>query len=826
MQTLAPTPPASAPSPKSMSLSKASSILLPRLTDDQATIRGIQLGTIFSIDELGEILRSLMLKFGDGAGDHIHSSRKSLDEFTASDIPKRYSQVLRNLFSNNIPIINDFAVQTFYSAARTGELDLLKQLIDQGILGGTKQSRWHSYGHKIGATALQFSIEYRQGPATSLLLDNKVDVNVQPISDLSQSILKTAVDVQDPELVAHLLSLGAEDVVYNESYEVDLVRDSYHRRLISDGILWPKSFLGDGGIDPEIIFTALESAVFLGNEEIFYLILDDRVRRASEGQKPLPFDSVLHIRAVRFSGIEILEDILKCTALNIEINAVDIDGLTALEIAKDIDIPLVPLLLQYGAIDNSRLSAPVRAAAPAQKPGTHWNFSESELISLYEVMDQLQSLIPSFPWPSYRQSLECSRPFSVGATLEIRSKIVSEEPFAESFEVMLDPCLMDPQLFHVFQSLAVAGGNLPAQCLIDDENHRTINIDFYTDNRDVRSRILAASSTEELDAFGNEADASSSEAIDFELWASLDDLFWRGDVLNTIQDGLDRLGGPNQPEDDNGELPVLHPTMFIWALKTDQDFKKSLITLYFPWFDYLSASQLAAALRLAINLNSHKAIQAILALRNVGAIDDLVILEAVWHGDMETFDAIFNQANKVDLLGLKPGYLALISIIKGHVHKLVRLLEEANLDPDHVLEGGETLIEVAAKLGKMDIAKVLLNGGASHRLEKAKERASEAGYFALSEMIGQHIVPEQNMSIFSQPSPIAFTPSAPGVGGGAGNTPQSIVAQSPRDPLVDQYGLYISSKTFEEMFSEGPYGIPSHPPAPAGGEGPMDFEYP
>ncbi|EPS43930.1 hypothetical protein H072_2057 [Dactylellina haptotyla CBS 200.50] len=139
-------------------------------------------------------------------------------------------------------IIRNFSIQLFYSAARTGELDVFEFFLGLGILTHTS-SRNQAVVDTFGATAMQYAIEYGQESICKLLFERNVNVNAILVSPISESLVWTAVMAGLSHIVSTLMKMGAKDQTFQlrpwlSSYLV------YLQELALDrGILWAQQAL-------------------------------------------------------------------------------------------------------------------------------------------------------------------------------------------------------------------------------------------------------------------------------------------------------------------------------------------------------------------------------------------------------------------------------------------------------------------------------------------------------------------------------------------------------------------------------------------------------
>ncbi|KAK6499671.1 hypothetical protein TWF481_010034 [Arthrobotrys musiformis] len=774
-------------------ISKISAILSPPGVheNDLSVGQMVSPEVLFSDEKFLEVLHPLMVKFSNRS-DSPRALREALDNFTGSVIPPPFYSILKSFFSNITPMIDDFAIQTFHSAARTGNLNLLKLFIELGILKTSWRSRWGSHAHIIGVTALQFSIEYRQGPSTSLLLHNDIHVNVQPTSDLSQSILKTAVEVQDPELVNRLLDIGAKDMVFKTEYSFDKTRDDYLKELCSNGLTWATEIRRIESQYAGFIFTALESATLLGNDNIFKEMLQNRVKSKEKGEEPIIFDSLLHLTALGLihlekTGIVVdrLESVLKCGALNIDINGSNISGENALELLETDgeQDDLVKLLVQHGATrprwyENVAVDTrPQTKAPPICENLCLHKLSKTQFLTVLEILQY--STPSSFSWAPYRHFLESISHLHTTISFKLSSTAVSSIQrtyFEGKFKMFLE---YSNHNLNTLESVKTISEDLPVTWInAKGATMCTLKFRFFSTEKapvkglKLRHGGLEVAKTPQIDR---------SSQLDNLLNFKNED-----EVLEVLKERL-TLNTPGHFRDIS--MKTLH-----WARQAgNPEFRQQVIGLYADLIPEMRETQLISFLALSVRSNSHNTIRDI--IRYSQGMDKISALEATWNGDNATFDLILEFAQHTNGLVVPLEILVSIAVCIGHTYKVVRLLEQEGVDVNHVLEGGTTFIEMAAALGRLDIAQVLLDAGASHRLLEAKAKAETSGHFVLSDLIeGQiqrfrsddNMVAPLDLSTATAIKHSAFLDIAP---------PAPTAVESPGGPIVYEYDSFPPSPT-------------------------------
>ncbi|KAK6513176.1 hypothetical protein TWF506_009340 [Arthrobotrys conoides] len=128
--------------------------------------------------------------------------RKSSPRDTASEA---FIQNLSNYSTGFELVVDNFATELLYSAARIGNMSIIKLILRIGIFKEEFSGVSSTLYHKIGTTAIQYAIEYGNVAIYTFLLHQGFDVNVPPASDLSPSLLWTAMMFGSPDLVSDLL---------------------------------------------------------------------------------------------------------------------------------------------------------------------------------------------------------------------------------------------------------------------------------------------------------------------------------------------------------------------------------------------------------------------------------------------------------------------------------------------------------------------------------------------------------------------------------------------------------------------------------------------
>ncbi|KAK6540373.1 hypothetical protein TWF694_009174 [Orbilia ellipsospora] len=178
-------------------------------------------------------LKSFMIRLANNI-DHPKVQRRCMDCIVESPTLRRNIAFLKMVLQQTKPIkpsiyidetgqnskegfelvLENFAAQLLYSASRVGHINIVKMLVrwfDMHRLSELADPRLGQL-QVIGVTAIQFAIEYKQQAVYNFLLEQGFDVKVAPISDLSPSLLWTAVLVNLPDLLSELIhTYGARD---------------------------------------------------------------------------------------------------------------------------------------------------------------------------------------------------------------------------------------------------------------------------------------------------------------------------------------------------------------------------------------------------------------------------------------------------------------------------------------------------------------------------------------------------------------------------------------------------------------------------------------
>ncbi|KAK6346359.1 hypothetical protein TWF730_010685 [Orbilia blumenaviensis] len=301
---------------------------------------------------MDSLLRSGRLKEHAGALERILKQRKPSEMIPRLDSSSGHiAEGDPEVFGL---VVKSFAVELFYSAARTGDIDMLKLLVRLGILEAPGDDTFES--ETIGATAAQYAIEYKQQVAWSFILRQNINVNIAPISTLSPSLLWTAVLVDNPTLVSDLIECGAEDC-FRDSAIGSSIFSRYLKQLGDDGLAWAQNLRIY--TFSTTIGTALQLSVATSHLNCF------RVLASKHSQKDRRFsdtigsrDNILHIATERRDHSMIKEILSQPiyrgrvdeVAFRIKSDGKDPYIYTALACAiKNEDTKAIRILLEHGA---------------------------------------------------------------------------------------------------------------------------------------------------------------------------------------------------------------------------------------------------------------------------------------------------------------------------------------------------------------------------------------------------------------------------------------------------------------------------------------------
>ncbi|KAK6506580.1 hypothetical protein TWF506_011486 [Arthrobotrys conoides] len=174
-----------------------------------------------------------------------------------------------------------------------------------------------------------------------------------------------------------------------------------------------------------------------------------------------------------------------------------------------------------------------------------------------------------------------------------------------------------------------------------------------------------------------------------------------------------------------------------WALSvSNAQFLRNLVALCLPYINSLTLIQRQALLRLAVRQGFQVVVEKILnSVDGASCVTDMVLREAVSSDDTAIFDIIMDV---YDLQPPSPNVIEpilVIPICSAHLHKVMRMVGTEGFRVDLLFGDTFTCIELAARLGRIDITQVLLNKVASRNLDCAINAALDSGHFALAEMI-------------------------------------------------------------------------------------------
>ncbi|KAK6526107.1 hypothetical protein TWF281_011144 [Arthrobotrys megalospora] len=702
-------------------------------------------------------------------------------------------------------VVDSFAVDLLYSAARTGDIALIKLLLRIGPfqnIGRGIQSA--AVTQRVGITAIQYAIEYGKTTACDFLLRQGFDVNVPPISHLSPSLLWTAVMVDSPLLVFDLLHRhGAQDRRKTFDFQ-NPRREKYKKELILGGNVWLYTIkTSDATLEALEVGTALQLSVAGRRFDCLRALLPAASDRAQPGLEPLRSNelSALLMVATHNSDSIMIEE-LACQELwegQIAHQNQGDDALVMAVVAQD--IPCIKSLLKHGAdfknIDILHFS---KIALPGTPPDWFRRFMGTlrrEGLITVDLFQRAQE--------SYQKHRDQSA--SAGEFVSISSII--RTPIPPSFENREPHYRMDLPIFEILKRLEIlAPGYSPIRrALLRNFIALTstflqsmeMNVEIYAShtNPTIIFKLVGTALNNvqsEAAAYFNTLGRLFCDmwdicaCIDFQIrtisisWESLPPL--ETGHLYKIQERLMQVhsdGGPrtiwNEVNIRNEravaffrrqhfdfarssqspcehllraltDIPPKHmgdlKHVIDWVLSSsNMRFQRSFCAAITDLVPALNNTQLLSLLRLAIHCDAYETALLVTSVSPDIKVAQKSFHEAIWFAGPETFDLVLGQYWRTarDDSEISFELLLFIAISAGHLYKVVKLLPFAKIDCDYGLE--RTPLGVAVFLGRLDICKALLESGASKHLLQYENEASNKGYFAIACLIRTKRIKDQ-----------------------------------------------------------------------------------
>ncbi|KAF3928163.1 hypothetical protein AA313_de0205228 [Arthrobotrys entomopaga] len=164
-------------------------------------------------------------------------------------------------------------------------------------------------------------------------------------------------------------------------------------------------------------------------------------------------------------------------------------------------------------------------------------------------------------------------------------------------------------------------------------------------------------------------------------------------------------------------------------------FVRYLVGQFVQYSRDMNTQQVHSLLRLAIRAKLLPAIQEILISQTELQIPALLFGTAVWSDDITIlhtiWEAYFLRGGSLETIE----YMLIIPIFTDNLCNVFKFLDDRDLEINRLIANRFTYIEVAAALGRIEIAQVLLRKGASTNLEKASEIALSLKHFVLADML-------------------------------------------------------------------------------------------
>ncbi|KAF3937939.1 hypothetical protein ABW19_dt0200829 [Dactylella cylindrospora] len=745
-----------------------------------------------------EFFKSFMTRLSNGVDD-TWMQRKCTDHLIQSGVIQNHIFALEALIKLAFPPINreairsvdraqddyalvvrNFTTHVFYGAARMGDMVILKLLLHLGIL----QNNYPNYPYNIvGVTAAQYAMEYQQGQAYNFLLRQNFDVSEQPISELSHSLLWTAIITDIPNAVSELIERGAKDKSRNFKIRMPR-RERYLKRLEEDeNLLWAKHVRKCNDLELEVK-SALQLCALLGRSSSLRALVD--CNQNGPNRRYLRSKSGLLYIATSRREHETMETILQCPELTTNVDEEILASLCInsrptyhTSLAKSIaigDVEGIRILLAYGGSldkvkltglkgnDLARLQEGQVGESLCQLGLGNLIRGSSQDSATWGINDVLYDASASDSDSSWEGGEWGTVIHNVVQNIPKVLAILDQERLRSSdtprTQLVIQLCsiflrslkftvaqLVDPPAVGVLVSgmtwnqdtcfgplkaieRAVDGLSEPGLGLsiLGSEEYEVEFIIIAYKNRSITKMIQAIEAFEDKAAEKFELDArrdltqfcfkeSKEQGPFHEVFCPR-----KGQRLTeNLRKLLIRRSGPID-------------LIFTWALGIqDKSFCKDLCIAGQENLLKLSADQVTALLRLAVRCDFGEIVMSILDQCPSFQVPDTIVCEAVWYADTKTFDDITKH-----LWGETHCELALfMAISSGQLFKAIRLT--AFCDADYEYLPGFRPLDVAVAVGNLDIAKVVLEAGASHGLRESRESALAMGRFSIAELIDQTI---------------------------------------------------------------------------------------
>ncbi|KAK6527225.1 hypothetical protein TWF281_010414 [Arthrobotrys megalospora] len=745
-----------------------------------------------SLEDLISILKIYVIRFGNNV-DESQVKSDILDALLQSDALTPHMSVLGQLLQVDSFMVSSFVIQLFYSAARTGILDLLRLILR--LYDGKAHPKvfWKNNRNSIIATATQFALERQQGAGVSILLGTGFEVNTSPLSPISKSLLHTAVMVGDRDTVQELIDHGAKDVS-----DKDLrtrLYDKYIEQLEEMGYSWAKTVRQYAHLSYELpVENDLHLAIILRKKDITKLLLS----RVEEGMRNFTYSEVdpskLHFYAVLIDDDELLQYILNSAELALVIDVEERlpKGETALVSAvRKKRQGCAKTLLENGA-DPKALIRTADSFIYVWEETSKF-LSEIQLGSVASKIDKRVKEIreerkrAGHRWSPGNQedifNVEGSFP-SVGRNKAeilryIDTLFGTHSRKGAEFKYALD--VFEPLVKEIKFSIWEEGGIWIEMTgvLWDSENISSIKSVVGHFNKSLRGNVQIAGSY--IAVFDSVPLSKKQELLNRAIKYSFPRRTEREEIIRgwdrscmdvvsletgqvyreALGDGSNGDGDSDGDDDDDDDddmsmgalcyklcfassmsrlrnldaqlrLGEFGELEFIleWALSvSNARFLRNLVTLCLPHIDSLTLKQKQALLRLAVRRGFEAVVDQILNWDAASYVTDMVVREAVWSDNTAIFDKIIDV---YDIQAPSPNimeHMLAIPICSADLHKVMRMVGREDFKANFLLGDTFTFIELAARLGRIDITQVLLKRGASRNLDLCYKRCFGFGTF-------------------------------------------------------------------------------------------------
>ncbi|KAF3279086.1 hypothetical protein TWF970_004195 [Orbilia oligospora] len=694
-------------------------------------------------------------------------------------------------------VVDKFAMELLYGAARTGDLFFIRFMLQMGFLKEDAPGQQETLKHKVGTTTIQYAIEYGNVAIYDLLLRQGFDVNVPPISDFSPSLLWTAVAFDSPGLVSDLVHVHYATTESRKDFDFTTTNSSLlsyiaeiesNRKFARSGELkkytrgitdrYKNKACTTSELPP--ITTAVQLSIALGKLKCFFKIMPSTLRRGKHGVLGPGGLSSLLMFALAYGQRAIAEMIAVHTLWESEVINQNTGALALLLSIKRMNILCIRALLKHG-VDIDRID-PIgfRYAFPSNLIFYREFISrlrQEGFVDLTNCIEGGKSLKKlergngpsgnsSGPTPSLSARgigagciIAC-----IGALVEnytpndrdiIRNQVIILSTLSKHFDISIGcdegiyPQNSVEILAEPLDSCHAASCFKTTSQLLKD----VWSTGLYTKYRrpgvhiawDLRCEPELEKLTKKLHSGFKEPGGSvnyKEKTVDSLANTELithvhqnPQCFVRK-VWRINAEGI--IEGIVTPDRNSGQYIRSFDQVidFVrWA--APPEYQRLQCALSIEIIPQLTGIGLLSLLRLAVHCDAYEAVEAILKAHQKLKVTQEILHEAAWFTGPEIFDLVVGQywISAEDNINEAMDFdlVLLATIIAGNLYKVVNLIPFTNIDHDYGRE--RTPLGIAAFLGRLDICKVLLQSGASKYISKYEKEAGEKGHFEVQTLL-------------------------------------------------------------------------------------------